>query len=110
MIAVKRVVPVGVVEMPVGIDQQIQRFVIDGRQRRINFGHRAGEARIHQHLSIRAGQHHHVSAGTGQHINVVAQLLGLHWDGRGLRAHLRHAILADWGSLDLRAATLRLLA
>ena len=85
-------VSIGVVEMPVRVDQDLQRSSAEAVHGLLDLWRDGGEARIHENFSIRAAQDHHVSTGAGKQIDIVAEL-GCHQrDGGHLRLHLRDAI------------------
>jgi hypothetical protein len=77
---VQAFVAVGVVEVPVGIDEREGSVLADGGDGLANPGNRGGEARIDQHVALGAGLQRHVAARALQQIDVVVEPGGL--DGR----------------------------
>ncbi len=74
-------VVVGVVEMPVRIDDEFQRPVADAVQRFFKLGPSRRNGRVDHELTVSTIEDGHVSAGTGEKCEVVGELLRL--DGIG---------------------------
>ncbi|MEJ0016946.1 MAG: hypothetical protein WDN25_10320 [Acetobacteraceae bacterium] len=93
-------IAVGVVEVPVRVDQPRDRIGAEFRQRALDIAPRRGDAGIHQQLAIGARQHGDVAARALQHADRAAQLRGGDLRRRRRRMHALH----DPPGLGVRAA------
>ena len=69
-------IAVGVVEVPVRVDQVRDRIGAEIGERLGHLRARDGDAGVHEHLAVGAGQDRDVSTGPFEHADVVAQLVG----------------------------------
>src|SRR5216684_1072898 len=68
-------IAVGMIPMPVGIDQILERGLTNAIERRLNPGPRHSDTSIDQQLPFRTCEHGDVPARTHQHADVAAQAL-----------------------------------
>ena len=95
------VISIGVIEVPVCVDQVPDRIAADARQRIGDRSARHCNSGINQQLSIRTGEHGDIATGAHQHADVSAQLL----DGDLIRRRGIFDVSHD--SLVCRQETLR---
>ena len=92
--SVQPLVAVGVVEVPVRVDQMPDRLGTEACQRLGDLRPRAGNAGVDEELAVRAGEDRDVAARTHQHTDPAAQ--AMHGDLR------RACVLRIWSTM-LRA-------
>src|SRR5664279_6458849 len=73
-------VAVGMIEMPMGVDQMCDRIGTEIGESLRDLGTRDTDSSIHKHLAIGTCQHGNVSPGPFEHADVVSQLM--RQDGR----------------------------
>ena len=81
---VKRGVVVGVVEVPVGVDDVFHRSVADAMEGFFELGPRGRNESIDDELAVGSVEDNNVSAGAGEQSEIVRELLRL--DGHGAHA------------------------
>jgi hypothetical protein len=82
----QRGVVVGVVEVPVSINDEFQRGVAEAVEGLFELGPSRGNERVDDELAVGAVQHDHISARTGEEREVVREFLCLEGNGGHLRA------------------------
>ena len=76
-------VAVGMVEMPVRVDEMRDRLGAEIGQRLGHLRARDADAGVDQHLAVGSGEDRDVAAGAFEHADVVAQLVGHDRRSRG---------------------------
>ncbi len=89
---VQQSVVVGMVEMPVGVNDEFQRGVADAVESLFELRPSRQKERIHHELAVWSVQHHHVSSGAGEQGEVVREFLRLNGNRPLLRAHTREHV------------------
>jgi len=89
---VKRRVVIGMVEVPVGIDDVFHRSVIDAVERLFEFRPRGRNESVHDEFAVGAVEDYHASAGAGEHSDIASKLLRLDGSGVELGAHTRDQV------------------
>ncbi len=87
-------VPIGVVEMPMRVDQMLDRIVAEGGERLGNLGSSAGNPSVHQQLSIGPRQNRDVPTGSHEHADVPAKRLHVNLRRLSGLANLRDEVIA----------------
>ena len=85
---VEPLVAVGVVEVPVGVDEVLDGVVGDGGEGLGDLGAGGGEAGVYEELAVGAGEDEDVAAGAHEDADVSAELLGGDFGGGTAGAHL----------------------
>ena len=80
-------VVVGMIEVPVGVDQGLDRRPVDGVERRLQARPRRLDEAVDDDLAVGTVQDHDVAAGTGEHDEAFAELRRLDRPAAHLRAH-----------------------
>src|ERR1700738_2347153 len=80
---------IGMVEVPVGIDDVFHRRVIDAVERLFEFRPSRRNESVHDEFAVWAAEDYHASAGAGEHSEIVSELLRLDGSGVELGAHTR---------------------
>jgi len=83
----KRSVVVGVVEVPVGVNDALNGRVAQTVESLFEPGPRRRNERVHYEFSVGAVEDYHASTGAGQHRDIVSKLLRFEGSGIELGAH-----------------------
>src|SRR5882762_7755067 len=89
---VKRGVVVGMVEVPVGINDEFQRGVADSVERLLELRPSRRQESVNNELSVGSVEHHDVAARAGEQGEIARQLLRLDGSGPPLRAQTREGV------------------
>src|ERR1700722_13646174 len=81
---VKRGVVVGVVKVPVSVNDVFQGSIAEAIESLFELGPRRRNESIHDEFAVRAVEDYNVSAGTGEQSEIFSEVLGL--DGSGAHA------------------------
>src|SRR6266478_7740368 len=76
---VKMRVVIGMVEVPVGVDDVSHRSVAKAIESFFEFGPGGLHKSVHHEFAIRAVEDYHGSTGAVEHSNIVSKLLRFHW-------------------------------
>ena len=76
-------VAAGVVEMPVGVYQLLDRICVDARESFRNVRTGGDDFRINQQLSVRAGKDSDISTSAQKDTDIAAKVLNRHFCGYG---------------------------
>ena len=85
--SVKRRVVIGMVEVPVGVDDTFHRCTAKVIESLFEPGPRRRNERVHYEFSVGAVEDYHASPGAGEHRDVFTKLLRLEGSGIELGAH-----------------------
>src|SRR5580693_798191 len=86
---VKRRVVIGMVEVPVGVDDVFQRGIAKAIESFFEPRPGGRNESVHDEFAVWAVEYCHGSAGTVEHGDIVSKLLRFHWNGVELCAHTR---------------------
>src|ERR1035438_1732401 len=67
-------ITVGVIEVPVRVDEMFDRIGTETFQRLSNSRTRRGNPGVHQEFAVLSGEHGYVATGTFKHTDIPAQL------------------------------------
>src|SRR3984893_15535482 len=74
---VKRRIVIGMVEVPVGVDNVLHRGVAKAIESLFELGPGGRNESVHDEFSVGAVEDYHASAGAGEHSDIVSKLLRL---------------------------------
>src|SRR5271168_2670118 len=86
---VKMRVVVGMVEVPVGVDDVFQRSIAKAIESFFEPGPSGCNKSVHDEFAVWTVEYGHGSAGTVEHSDIVSELLRFHGNGVELGAHTR---------------------
>ncbi len=89
---VKRRVVIGMVEVPVGVDDVFERSVAKAIESLFEPGPGGRNESVHDEFAVGAVEDYHASAGAGEHRDIVSKLLRLDRSGIELGAHTREQV------------------
>src|SRR6266849_10045952 len=89
---VKMGVVIGMVEVPVGIDDVFQRSIAKAIESLFELGPSGRNESVDDEFAIGAIEHYHGSAGAVEHGDIVSKLLRFHGNGVELGAHTRKQV------------------
>src|ERR1700688_3331352 len=90
--SVKMRVVIGMVEVPVGVDDAFHRSVAKAIESRFELGPGGQNESVPDEFAVGAVEDYHASAGAGEHSDIVSKLLRLDGGGVELGAYTREQI------------------
>src|SRR5713226_8239930 len=84
---VKMCIVIGMVEVPVGVDDVFQRSVAKAIESFFESGPGGCNESVHDEFAVGAVEDYDASAGAGEHSDIVGKLLRCHRNGVELGAH-----------------------
>src|SRR5712664_606185 len=105
---VKRRVVIGMVEVPVSVDDFVHRSVAKAIESLFELGPGGRNESVHDEFAVGAVEDYHATAGAGEHGDIVSKLLRLDGSGVELGAHTREQVgrrrralrAARWGGVE----------
>src|SRR5258707_6907216 len=105
---VKRRVVIGMVEVPVCVDDVFQRSVAKATESLFESGPGGRNKSVHDEFAVGAVEDYNASAGAVEHSDIVSKLLRFHRNGVELGAHTREQVsrrrcllrVARWGGAE----------
>ena len=89
---VKRRVVIGMVEVPVGVDDAFHRSIAKAIESLFELGPGGQNESVHHEFAVWAVEDYHGSAGAVEHSDIVSKLLRFHGNGVELGAHTRDQV------------------
>ena len=89
---VKMRVVIGVVEVPVGVDDVFHRSVANAIESLFELRPGGRNESVHHEFAVGAVEDYHGSAGAVEHSDIVSKLLSFHGNGVELGAHTREQV------------------
>src|SRR5260370_16020038 len=86
---VKTGIVIGMVEVPVGVDDVFHRCAAKAIESLFEPGPGGRNKSVHNEFTVWAVEYGHGSAGTVEHSDIVSKLLRFHGNGIELSAHIR---------------------